>query len=239
MDITVITGAAAAPVEAIRAALGGAGHAVKTATKTTMAARAAEAAAVVLAMSATESLDAIRTLRTTAATRQVGALVLPTGGVITSAASAQLLRAGADGIARSSADLPALLTALSRRMRPRIRNVRLAFGIEFLPGRGFLVDGEEIGLTATECAVVAALIKAGGRALRKRALHNEVYVGRPNSAPEGCKVLDVYVFKIRQKLGAAGVSGEAVLITDSVGDGGVGYRIALDNTSAASAAMAA
>jgi len=67
------------------------------------------------------------------------------------------------------------------------------------PGRLALADGHPVRLTATEFAVLAALLAHPGRVLSRRQLLTAA--GRPGA---GDRAADVYVAQLRAKLAAAG-----------------------------------
>jgi DNA-binding response OmpR family regulator len=68
------------------------------------------------------------------------------------------------------------------------------------PGRGVLVDGQPMRLTATEFAVLAALLDQPGRVLSRRQL-----LSAAGRAAAGDRAADVYIAQLRAKLD--GVSG--------------------------------
>jgi DNA-binding response OmpR family regulator len=65
------------------------------------------------------------------------------------------------------------------------------------PGRCVLADGRAVRLTATEFAVLAALLDQPGRVLSRRRLL--AAAGRPAA---GDRAADVYVAQLRAKLGS-------------------------------------
>jgi len=70
------------------------------------------------------------------------------------------------------------------------------------PGRGAVVDGQPVKLTATEFAVLAALLDHPGRVLSRRRLL--AAAGRPGA---GDRAADVYIAQLRAKIGADPGSG--------------------------------
>ena len=68
------------------------------------------------------------------------------------------------------------------------------------PGRGAVADGQPVKLTATEFAILAALLAHPGRVLSRRQLLSAA--GRPAA---GERAADVYIAQLRAKIGAAGV----------------------------------
>ncbi len=70
------------------------------------------------------------------------------------------------------------------------------------PGRGAVVDGQPVKLTATEFAVLAALLDQPGRVLSRRRLL--AAAGRPGA---GDRAADVYIAQLRAKIGADPGSG--------------------------------
>ena len=67
------------------------------------------------------------------------------------------------------------------------------------PGRRLLADGQPVKLTATETAVLAALIAQQGRVLSRRQLL--AAAGRPAA---GDRAADVVIAQLRAKIGDAG-----------------------------------
>jgi DNA-binding response OmpR family regulator len=68
------------------------------------------------------------------------------------------------------------------------------------PGRGAVADGQPVKLTATEFAILAALLAHPGRVLSRRQLL--AAAGRPAA---GERAADVYIAQLRAKIGAAGM----------------------------------
>ena len=68
------------------------------------------------------------------------------------------------------------------------------------PGRGAVTDGQPVKLTATEFAILAALLAHPGRVLSRCQLL--AAAGRPAA---GERAADVYIAQLRAKIGAAGV----------------------------------
>ena len=67
------------------------------------------------------------------------------------------------------------------------------------PGRCAVADGQPVKLTATEFAVLAALLDHPGRVLSRRQLL--AAAGRPAA---GDRAADVYIAQLRAKIGGAG-----------------------------------
>ena len=70
------------------------------------------------------------------------------------------------------------------------------------PGRSAVADGQPVKLTATEFAILAALLAHPGRVLSRRQLL--AAAGRPAA---GERAADVYIGQLRAKLGADPNSG--------------------------------
>jgi DNA-binding response OmpR family regulator len=68
-----------------------------------------------------------------------------------------------------------------------------------LPGRRLLADGQPVKLTATETAVLAALIAQQGRVLSRRQL-----LASAGRAAAGDRAADVVIAQLRAKIGDAG-----------------------------------
>jgi len=95
--------------------------------------------------------------------------------------------------------LAARLAALARRGRTQ-RSTELVSGDLRLDEGSQLVTlgGAEVALTPREFALLAVLMRAGGRAVSKLDLFERVFDGDPDSPPN---VVEVYVGYLRRKLG--------------------------------------
>ena len=103
------------------------------------------------------------------------------------------------GLARSGTTGPRRWLARPFSPRQLVATVRdVLAGPAPPPPRGVLADGQPVKLTATEFAVLAALLDHPGRVLSRRQLL--VAAGRPAA---GDRAADVYVAQLRAKVGPA------------------------------------
>jgi two-component system phosphate regulon response regulator PhoB len=116
----------------------------------------------------------------------------------------------------SPRELELRIDALLRRcMAPRAAVVFKAGGLHVDPAReDFRLDGAPLALAATEQAILCALARADDRPLSRGALVRAVH-GDSVAVTE--RVVDQWVLRLRERLGAAAVHLETVR--------GVGYRL--------------
>lgn len=117
-----------------------------------------------------------------------------------------LLRAGADDVMT----VPYHVDELAARLRGLVRrcagveSAAVSLGVVTLDpqGRTVTVEGRPVWLTPREFQLLEALMTRAGRTLGKEALLSLIYGGAPDT-PE-VKIVDVFVCKIRNKLGPRG-----------------------------------
>lgn len=116
----------------------------------------------------------------------------------------------------SPRELELRIDALLRRcMAPRASVVFDALGLRVDPARGAVhLQGEPMALTAAEQSILFALARADDRPLSRAALVRAVH-GDAIAVTE--RVVDQWMLRLRERLGAAAVSLETVR--------GVGYRL--------------
>jgi len=117
---------------------------------------------------------------------------------------------------------PVHLSELVARLRAAIRRsaarpTAVETGLRLDPsGHGLAGPAGHQSLTPTEYRLLAALMAAPGRVVRRRAL---ALAGWPEGAIVADNTLDQYVARLRRKLAAAGEEGRAIATVH-----GVGYR---------------
>ncbi|MGZ4509093.1 MAG: response regulator transcription factor [Blastococcus sp.] len=117
---------------------------------------------------------------------------------------------------------PVHLSELVARLRAAIRRsaarpAAVETGLRLDPsGHGLAGPAGHQALTPTEFRLLAALMAASGRVVRRRAL---VLAGWPEGAVVADNTLDQYLARLRRKLAAAGEEGRAIATVH-----GVGYR---------------
>lgn len=178
-------------------------------------------------------LDDLSTLRLIRRLRaeKLALPVMVMGGRVEVGVKVELLNAGADDILQipfHRLELAARLGAMVRRAAGQPSAVVQLGQIDVdLNGRVAEVAGHRIHLTPAEYRMLEALVLRPGRTLSKEVLLGLMRDGL--SEPE-IKIVDVYVCKLRRKLGPAGRQIETVW--------GRGYRIGAEAVSRATGAVA-
>ncbi len=107
-------------------------------------------------------------------------------------------------------------TRLGRRPAPERRSVPLGTCLVDLDARAVTRDGADLGLTAHEFNVLAALVEAPGRAFTRAQLAERAL---PHGGERLDRTVDTHVSRVRRKLGADADALKTVF--------GVGYRLDL------------
>lgn len=128
----------------------------------------------------------------------------------------ELLDAGADDVARISAgqdEVAARLRAITRRAFGQCENeIEIGDFIIPLDGRNPTVGGVEVRLTSTEYQIVKLIAMSHPRVLSKGAIYDALYAF--SSSQPFDKVIDVHIFKIRQKIMSADTLGRSFIETE-------------------------
>lgn len=99
-------------------------------------------------------------------------------------------------------EMIARINSVMRRLRQPPAPPRRIGGLEIdLEAHVTRVDGELIDLTTREFALLASLIEAGGRVVRRATLLQDAW-GLEHGYELGARTVDVHVARLRQKLGS-------------------------------------
>jgi phosphate regulon transcriptional regulator PhoB len=150
-----------------------------------------------------DGLEVCRQLRRDPATRAVPIVMLTARGDEVDRVVG--LEVGADDYVVkpfSPRELVARIRAVLRRTRPPpVAAVRRAGTLELDEARhAATVAGQPVGLTAREFALLAALMRAGGRVLSRDQLLETAW-GHPAAGEVETRTVDVHVRRLREKLG--------------------------------------
>ena len=149
--------------------------------------------------------------------------------------SAHALDAGADDdvvMPVNAVELRARINAVLRRAHGHSADsVTLGEVTAYFDGRDPEVSGQRVKLSRREHAIFQQLVLNARKVISKAAIYDAVY-GMAEDQPFD-KVIDVYICKIRKKIGQAAVSGHDYIETVH----GRGYKLDLDDDAAVTGAM--